>query len=117
MDAPGTQTAACRRVPPEAIYDLRMRVIIAGTGRATVVFDGDDDPSTRHYGWYAPDLVCCASLMRNEWEGAPAYQVRGMATEPAAQRQGHGARFLAAIERDILAHETVRILWCNARTG
>jgi len=107
----------CRRVPPAVIHDLRLRVIIAGTDRDTVLFDGDNAPDTIHYGWFAPNLVCCASLMRNEWAGEEAYQLRGMATEPAHQGKGLGACFLQAIEADIRANEAVPLLWCNARVS
>lgn len=94
-----------------------MRVIIAGTDRGTVVFDGDEDPATLHYGLYGPGLLCCASLMRNAWEGEPAYQLRGMATEPAHQGHGYGTRLLDGIEADLRAEGSVRVLWCNARVA
>ena len=115
MDAACQYAPQCRRVAAAAIYDLRMRVIIAGTDRDTVVFEGDDAPDTIHYGWYAPNLVCCASLMMSSWDGESAYQLRGMATEPPLQGKGYGACLLHGIESDIAANEPVRILWCNAR--
>lgn len=93
-----------------------MRVIIAGTNRTRVEFDGDDAPETIHYGLYAPELVSCASLMAQPWEGQPAYQVRGMATEPTHQGKGYGRLLLAGIEDDLRQHAATEALWCNART-
>lgn len=105
-----------RRIPASALMDLRERVLIAHTGRNTPVFEGDYDPETIHYGGFESNvLVTCASLMPSEWEGERAWQLRGMATDPVHQGQGWGGGLLNFIERDVLAHTSVHLLWCNAR--
>ena len=110
--------ASFRRIEATDLYEMRARVVNAGIERTRPDFDGDDEPETRHYGYYLDDaIVCCATLMSACWEGEAAWQLRGMATEPACRNQGLGARFLHAIESDILAHSDRRIVWCNARVA
>ena len=50
------------------------------------------------------------------WDGAPAWQLRGMATDPAFRATGVGRAMLLYLERLLAAESDVRQLWCNART-
>lgn len=112
----GEQGIAIRRVALAELIDLRHAVLRQGLPRAEAIFAGDDAPTARHYGAFDGDeLLCCATLHQSEWDGRPAWQLRGMATAPAARRQGLGRRLLAAMEQDLLADNDVFQLWCNAR--
>ena len=106
-----------RRARVEELIDLRHEVLRHGLPREAAMFDGDDDPATRHYGAFAgATAVGCATLMLNEWEGEPAWQVRGMATDARLRSRGLGAALLQLAEAEIAAEASpVRLLWCNAR--
>jgi GNAT superfamily N-acetyltransferase len=97
------------------IIDLRHRVLRAGLPRATALFDGDDLPTTKHFAAeHDGKIIACATMLLNEWNGEPAWQVRGMAVEPNFRGRGIGRELLDAIES---AAGDVRLLWCNARTS
>ncbi|OPZ08509.1 MAG: Acetyltransferase (GNAT) family protein [candidate division BRC1 bacterium ADurb.BinA292] len=103
------------------ILELREDELIRGTGRERE-FPGDRDPTTRHFGAFRQGTcVGCLSAMLSEWEGAPAWQVRGMAVAADWRGRGVGARLLARAEALLVEERAgpggtrVRLLWCNAR--
>jgi predicted GNAT family N-acyltransferase len=106
-----------RRGAAGEVIDLRHRILRAGLPRETAMFDGDDHPDARHVVAAAPDgtIVGCATLHASVWRGEPAFQLRGMATEPAFQGAGVGGAMLAQAERLVFAETAVRRMWCNAR--
>jgi GNAT superfamily N-acetyltransferase len=119
---------AIRRASLEELVDLRHAVLRHGLPRAAAFFPGDDAATSRHYGAFRDaEVLCCATLHASEWDGEPAWQLRGMATAPGARRQGLGRRLLAVMEADLLADAragtpshpraggTPILLWCNAR--
>jgi GNAT superfamily N-acetyltransferase len=106
-----------RRAPVEELIDLRHDVLRHGLPREAAMFDGDEAPTTRHYGAFeGTTVVGCATLMLNQWEGEPAWQVRGMATDARFRSRGLGAALLGLAEAELGAEcSPVRLLWCNAR--
>jgi GNAT superfamily N-acetyltransferase len=99
-------------------HDLRRRVLRDGTPSDVVVWDGDDDPSTVHLGVRRGDeLVAIASWMRRPHPDRPtvdAFQLRGMATDPARRGTGLGAALLSeGVERCRAAGVT--LVWARAR--
>jgi GNAT superfamily N-acetyltransferase len=106
-----------RRAVVEEVIDLRHEVLRHGLPRAAAQFDGDDDSTTRHYGAFdGSTTVGCATLMLNQWEGEPAWQVRGMATDARFRSRGLGAALLRMAEAEVAADGSLpRLLWCNAR--
>jgi len=112
----GSSSIVYRRATVGEILDLRLRVLRAGLPAETAHFDGDEDPSTCHFAAFA-DGVCiaCVSFMLNQWEGRPAWQLRGMAVDPGCQRRGVGRSLLEHSLRQIARVSDVRLMWCNAR--
>lgn len=107
-----------RQADIEEIIELRNLVIIQGTDRDTPYFDGDRDQTTRHFGAFRDgEVIGCLSFMLNEWQGRPAWQLRGMATHPSLQGTGIGWALLDAAVRQIRDESGVRLLWCNARSA
>ena len=107
--------AVVERADPEAVLDLRHRVLRVGRPRDTAVFDGDRDPQTRH--WVArvdTEIVGVVTVMRRPFPGGdgPEWQLRGMAVDPGWQGKGIGRELLQALEREV-----DEPLWCNARIG
>jgi GNAT superfamily N-acetyltransferase len=106
-----------RRAALTELLDLRHAVLRQGLPRDEAVFAGDESPTSRHYGAFRDrELLCCATLHANEWQAEPAWQLRGMATAPHAQRRGLGRRVMLFIEQDLRLACGVLLLWCNART-
>jgi GNAT superfamily N-acetyltransferase len=61
--------------------------------------------------------IGCLSFLPNDWEGQPAWQLRGMATAPSWRAKGVGRGLLEYAEGALRAGSPIRRLWCNARTG
>jgi GNAT superfamily N-acetyltransferase len=108
---------AVRRAELNELVGLRHAVLRQGLRRSEAIFPGDDATTSRHYGAFrAGEVLCCATLHASEWEGEPAWQLRGMATAPQARRTGLGRRVLKLMEDDLRRDAGgVLLLWCNAR--
>ncbi|MBU6159502.1 MAG: GNAT family N-acetyltransferase [Myxococcales bacterium] len=108
----------CCRVEVDQILDLRHRLLRVGLPFEAARFDHDLDESTRHYGAFDGErLVCCLTLLESVWQGRPAWQLRGMATEADRQGGGTGRQLVQFATADVLAVAPERIFWCNARTS
>ncbi len=107
-----------RRADFDEILGLRHAVLRPGRPLATARFEGDDDPGTVHLGAFPEgggDAVGCATLMHRPWRGAPAWQLRGMATRADLARRGIGRALLRLAEEAVRAEGGPLLLWCNAR--
>ncbi|MDB5356877.1 MAG: acetyltransferase, gnat family [Phycisphaerales bacterium] len=120
-EAGGSGGVQVRRATLEEIIDLRHAVLRQGLPRQAAIFPGDELATSRHYGALLPAaasacIVGCATLHLNQWEGRPAWQLRGMATAAGHRGQGLGRSLLVFIEKEILTNpSTPKRLWCNAR--
>ena len=99
----------------DEILPLRHAVLRPGRPLAAARFDGDHQPTTHHFGAFVDGLVGCASFMLEPWEGAPAYQLRGMATRPDLAGRGIGTRLLGHALGVLGREPGPRLVWCNAR--
>lgn len=102
-----------QQVGANDVVDLRHRVLRAGRPRSSAVWDGDDDPETRHWAvFWAGEIVGIASVLPRTEPTHPTYrwQLRGMAIDPSARGKGLGGLLLQRVERDV-----GEPLWCNAR--
>lgn len=104
-----------REAPLDDILALRHAVLRPGRPSASAVFDGDDEPTTHHYGAFdGGGAVACLSFMRRDRDGE-AHQLRGMATAVAVRGAGVGRALLAFAEDALVAATGIAGLWCNAR--
>ena len=111
-----TDDIQVRPARPDEVIDLRHAILRAGLARETAIFDGDDLPTTRHFvATVDARVVGCVTLVRSEWKGRPAYQLRGMAVDPSLQRRGVGRKLLVAVDEFVRGSD-VKYMWCNART-
>ncbi len=116
---PSEEVIEIRRVTAEQVRPIRRRVLRAGLPHPDVVFDGDDAQDTIHVGAFLDGrLVAVATAIRRsppgEADDGSAWQVRGMATEPAMRGRGLGGTLLDRCAEHARALGG-RTLWCNAR--
>ncbi len=117
MPAPALEL---RRVTLDEILPLRHAELRPGRPLETARFDGDHEPSTRHFGAFLRDsggAVACVSCMRRPRAGADAWQVRGMATRGDLRGRGLGRALLLFALDALRAEDGPHLLWCNARVG
>jgi GNAT superfamily N-acetyltransferase len=114
MTAPAVSV---RRAALAEVIALRHVELRPGLPRAAAEFEGDDEPTTLHFGAFSAlggEAVGCASLVLRPWRGEAAYQLRGMATRADLARRGIGRALLECVEDEVRT-TAVRVLWCNAR--
>ena len=113
----GGGPAVIRRVTLEEIVDLRHVMLRQGLPREAAIFPADESPTSYHFGTFIDGKnVGCATFHFGEWEGEPAWRLRGMATLSGFQKYGVGRAVLEFAEEMIGAESPVRLLWCDART-
>lgn len=102
-------------------HDLRRRILRAGTPSDVVVWDGDDESTTFHLGARASDreLVAISTWLWRRYPDRPAldaFQLRGMATDPAQRGTGVSGRLLVVgLER--CAASGAALVWARARVA
>ena len=115
-NGPHTAEISVSRVLPHAVVDLRHRVLRQGMPLESAIFDGDDEPTAIHLGAFERGtMVGCVTLIQREWQGEPAWQMRGMAVDETMRGMGVGAILLDEVDNIAIASEFSQQLWCNAR--
>jgi GNAT superfamily N-acetyltransferase len=103
-----------RRATVEEVVPLRMIVLRPGLPEEASRWSGDLEEATAHFAaWDDGRLVGIATVMQRPWPGdgeGPAWQLRGMAVDPALRGTGVGRRLLDAVRDHVAAP-----VWCNAR--
>lgn len=112
-----TDEVIIRAARTEEVIELRHAILRTGLPRELAYFDGDDEPTTHHVvAERHGKIVGCATVLRRPWNGAPAWQVRGMAVAPELRGRGVGAMLLEELERIVARDVKPSLqLWCNAR--
>ena len=106
-----------KQVTAEEVVGLRHRILRAELPRGSAIFSGDELAATLHCAAYLDgQMVSCLTLMLSEWEGAPAWQLRGMATDESRQKSGVGRSLVQyAIGLARVKSPEIILFWCNAR--
>lgn len=119
-----------RHIPATATHALRRQVLRDGRADAEVVFAGDDDATTIHFGAFADHADAAAAiaslyiapLKDQSQAGGIAtdrqYQFRGMASAPEARGKGFADAVMRAMIDYVRSQHTDGapcLLWCNAR--
>jgi predicted GNAT family N-acyltransferase len=104
------------QVPAYLVWPLRQRVLRPRQNVVEVGFEGD--ATGTHFAAFdaASAIVGVVSLIGGppDESGSPSWRLRGMATEPALQRQGVGRALMTGL-LDFVARSGGGALWCNAR--
>jgi predicted GNAT family N-acyltransferase len=97
---------------------LRQLVLRKGKPIDTCVFDGDNLPTTTHFGYYENDcLVGVVSIFKKEnnlFKIDHQYQIRGMAVIENHQMKGIGQKLIFACE-ECVKENLGNLIWFNAR--
>lgn len=97
---------------------VRHPVLRAGKPIESCVFDGDNLPSTKHFGLYIKEkLVGVVSVFKNNntiFIIENQFQIRGMAVLPEFQKKGFGEDLVKHCE-NYVKNLNGTIIWFNAR--
>jgi len=115
--AEGLPEVAVRTAALSEILQLRHDLLRPGMPLEASRQPQDLLPETWHCAAFVEEVaVSCASVSRSDFEGKPAWRLRGMATDPEWQGRGCGALLLREVCRRVFERGD-DVLWCNARTS
>lgn len=107
------------KILPEETLVLRQELLRQHQKVEELVFPGDDDKDTIHFGiFYQNELAGIASLYNKPMKGEVndySWQLRGMATKEKVRGFGFGRELM----NECISHVKSRngkLFWCNART-
>lgn len=107
-----------KKIPFNKTFDVRHPVLRAGKPVETCYFEGDELPTTTHFGLFLEEkLLGVLSVFKNECpiiESKKAYQYRGMAILAPYQNKKYGVLLLDAANTWV-AEEQGDLIWFNAR--
>src|SRR6187402_2674078 len=100
-------------------YAVRHIVLRQGKPLESCRFEGDDLPTTCHFGYYLDDnLIGIISLFNansNSFTSDMQYQIRGMAVLVSHQKKGIGESLVKHCEK-YCTKQQADLIWFNART-
>ena len=101
-------------------YPVRQLVLRAGKPIESCHFEGDELPSTHHFGYFTKDqLLGVISLFEAEntaFSEQKSFQIRGMAVLESHQKKGIGEALVREAETFCKKQKTT-LIWFNARTS
>lgn len=107
-----------KQITSQATFAVRQPVLRPGKGIETCVFDGDDLPTTVHFGIFDDEaLVGIISVFKASnpyFKETDQFQIRGMAVLESEQKKGLGEKLVLEAEAYIAQNKGKRI-WFNAR--
>ena len=107
-----------KQIPSSATFAVRLPVLRPGKPVESCVFDGDDLPTTVHFGIFEDEnLIGVISVFKANTILLPQnnqFQIRGMAVLDSHQKKGLGDRLVKAAE-DYIISQNADAIWFNAR--
>jgi len=101
-------------------FPVRHAVLRKGKPIETCQFEGDDLPSTHHFGYFLNEnLIGIISIFKNNnsiFTSNNQYQIRGMAVLELHQKKGIGDLLVKYSEAYCIKMQT-DLIWFNARTS
>jgi len=109
---------AIRPITAETARPLRQAILRPHQSVDEMVFPGDDDPVTGHFGAFVGDklvgIVSLYAVAPPSLLPQPAWQLRMMGVLPKYQHLGAGRALVQACVTHARHHDG-QTLWCNAR--
>ena len=107
-----------KKISSRDTFSIRQPVLRPGRHVDTCIFDGDDLPTTVHFGIFENnDLLGVISVFEAIHEFFPEsrqFQIRGMAVSGSQQKKGLGEKLVVHAEKYVAQNNGQRI-WFNAR--
>ena len=107
-----------KEITSQATFAVRQPVLRPGKSIDTCIFDGDDLPTTIHFGIYEDSallgVISVFKALSPYFNEQHQFQVRGMAVLDNQQKKGLGEKLVLKAEADIAEKGGNRI-WFNAR--
>lgn len=107
-----------KKIPFHKTFVVRHPVLRAGKPVETCYFEGDELPTTTHFGLFSDELLIgVLSVYKKECpelESKNAYQYRGMAVLEAYQNKKYGVVLLNSAMNWVLENKG-DLIWFNAR--
>lgn len=107
-----------RRISPQVARRYRKLHLWPGKSLEELVYLGDDNPGTGHFGTFLHGaLVGVSTLIAEEHKGlgiAHTWRIRGMVAAPAVRGQGFGKALLQGCIDHALNNNACAI-WCYSR--
>jgi len=107
-----------REITAGKTFIVRWPVLREGKPRESCRFEGDELPTTRHYGLFdEDDLAAVVSIFESnsQWfDDTKQIQLRGMAVLPAYRRRKYGDRLVKYSEA-YAKRINATVIWFNAR--
>lgn len=107
-----------KKISAKDTYSVRHPVLRKEKKIESCSFDGDNSPTTTHFGYYEKDmLIGVISLFKTSnalFEEKEQYQIRGMAILESFQKKGIGKKL---IEEALIycKNQEAKLIWFNAR--
>ena len=99
-------------------FSVRHPVLRPGKSIESCRFDGDNLPTTKHFGLYSNDLlVAVLTILENNsklFKSKKQYQIRGMAVLIEFQKKGFGEDLIIFAE-SFIQKKHGDLIWFNAR--
>lgn len=109
---------ALKQIASQDTFAVRQPVLRPGKGIETCIFEGDDLPTTVHFGVFDNEaLVGVISVFKMAspyFNEKMQFQIRGMAVLDAEQKKGLGEKLIRKAEQHIMQNKGTCI-WLNAR--
>lgn len=107
-----------KQIPSQDTYPVRLPVLRPGKPIESCIFDGDDLPTTAHFGIFDENnIIGCISIFKYPtafFDSQQQFQIRGMAVLQEYQKKGLGERLMQAAEEYIM-ESNGELIWFNAR--
>lgn len=107
-----------KQIPSKATFTVRLPVLRPGKPVGSCIFDGDDLPTTVHFGIFEDENIAgVISVFKADIDlltQQKQFQIRGMAVLDSHQKRGLGDRLVKAAEEYIVSQNGDAI-WFNAR--
>jgi GNAT superfamily N-acetyltransferase len=107
-----------KQIPSSETFAVRLPVLRPGKPIESCIFEGDDLPTTVHFGIYENDVIVGVTSIfeasSDLIEGENQFQMRGMAVLDSHQKKGLGDRLVQAAEQYVRENGG-SIIWFNAR--
>ncbi|MES2748576.1 MAG: GNAT family N-acetyltransferase [Bacteroidota bacterium] len=107
-----------KEIPFTSTYSVRHPVLRQGKPIESCFFDGDDLPTTKHFGAFSNEkLTGVVSVYQNKntnFQENNPFQIRGMAVLTDFQKKGIGELLVLQTE-DYVRKQNGELIWFNAR--